>query len=134
MIIVKESSIEGTGIFAARDIKQGELIGEYTGDIITQDEADKRYEHEEKTYLFDIGDNQCIDAMYVNNPLKYVNHSCDPNCDDRQEGKRIFYYAKRNIVEGEELTVDYQLIVDEDEKDAFGCNCKSRDCRGTMRA
>jgi SET domain-containing protein len=128
---VADSRIAGKGVFAARDIPEGELIGEYTGEIITDEEADRRYENEEMTYLFDIGGGKCIDALRSGCILRYVNHSCDPNCDDRLEGCRVFYYAKRNIRKGEELTIDYELIADEDE--ACACSCGAANCRGTMK-
>ncbi len=133
-LIAKESRIDGTGCYAGKDFKKDDVIGEYTGEHINEEEADERYEDEEKTYLFDIGDGDYIDAMHEDNPIKYINHSCDPNCESEQDGKRILIRALRDITAGEELTYDYHLIVDEDDEDDHTCRCGSPHCRGTQRA
>jgi uncharacterized protein len=127
------SPIAGTGCFATALIKKGEVIGDYTGPIISSEEADKRYHNREMTYLFDLGDGRYIDGDTDTNPLKYINHSCDGNCESDQDGDRIFIYALRTIKPGEELTYDYNLQVEPDETDPFTCHCGSKKCRGTMK-
>lgn len=129
MLIVKESKIAGKGCFALEDIEQGTLIGEYTGPIITFEEADDIYGNSEETYLFSLEGDKCIDATHVEHDLKYINHCCDPNCEATEENERIFYHAKRRIAKGEELTVDYQLISENEDR----CLCGAATCRGTMR-
>lgn len=132
-LLAKNSKIHGMGCYAGRDFKKGEIVGEYTGEWITNDEADDRYEDVEETYLFEIDDETCIDAMNDPNPVKYINHSCDPNCESDQKGQRIFIIALRSIKEGEELCYDYNLQVDPEDEDPCACNCGSPQCRGDMK-
>jgi len=127
------SPIAGIGCFAARFFKKGETVGDYTGEIISEKEADKRYEENEMTYLFDLGKGRYIDGDTDPNPVKYINHSCDGNCESDQKGDRVWIYALRNIAKDEELTYDYNLVVHESDDDPYHCHCKARSCRGTMK-
>ena len=130
---VRISAIAGRGCFADREYAKDELIGEYEGEIITADEGDTRYEHadDDIIWLFDLGNGYCIDAMHTECPMKYVNHSCDPNCYAQVDGNKVFYYAAKLLKKGEELTVDYELIAEENE--ACQCSCNATNCRGTMK-
>lgn len=132
---LRTSTIAGTGCFATEDIPKGTIIGEYTGEIISDEEANNRYDESpmEETYLFSIEGEKCIDATNETHPVKYINHCCEPNCEaDEDETGRVFYTALEDIKAGEELTVDYQLIADDD--DHQPCHCKKLKCRGTMKA
>lgn len=131
MIVVRKSPIAGNGGFAERIIKKGECLGEYTGEIISDEEADERYGEAEMTYLFSCDNGFCIDATNDPNPLKYINHSCNPNCEAINDNGKIFYYALRDIAMDEEITVDYELIADKDED--CPCFCQSVNCRKTMK-
>jgi SET domain-containing protein len=132
-IYAARSPIAGMGCFAARDFKEGETIGDYTGEIIDQAEADKRYDGREMTYLFDIDNGRYIDGDTDDNPIKYINHSCEGNCESDQDGDHIWIYALRPIVKGEELAYDYNLIAHDDDADPYHCHCKAKSCRGTMK-
>ena len=77
---LRRSPIAGTGCYALEPIPEGTSIGEYTGEIITEEEADRRYDGREETYLFSIDGGRCIDATRADHNMKYVNHSCDPTC------------------------------------------------------
>jgi uncharacterized protein len=127
------SKIIDTGCYAAKDFKKGEIIGDYTGEIITEAEADKRYADAPKFYLFELGNKRYIDGATDDNPLKYINHSCEGNCESDQDGDRIFIYALRDIKKGEELTYDYNLQVDPTDTDPYECLCGAATCRGTMK-
>jgi SET domain-containing protein len=127
------SPIAGTGCFASRAFAEGETIGDYTGEIIDQAEADRRYEERPMTYLFEIGEGRYIDGDTDDNPVKYINHSCEGNCESDQEGDRVWIYALRDIAKGEELTYDYNLTVHDDDNDPYHCHCATRTCRGTMK-
>lgn len=133
-LLVKNSKIHGTGCYAGKDFRKGEIVGEYTGEWITNEEADDRYEDVEETYLFVIDDDTCIDAMNDPNPVKYINHCCEPNCESDQKGNRIFIIAIKDIKKGDELTYDYNLETDPEDDDPLTCNCKAGTCRGTMKA
>ena len=90
------------------------------------------------TFLFEIGDGtMCIDAAHGGSVAKWINHSCNPNCEAvEDEDERIFIEAVRAIRPGEELTYDYNFILEERhtpaQKKLFPCWCGARKCRGTM--
>ena len=139
---LRTSSIQGTGAFAKRNIKKGTRIIEYLGQRITWRTADKRYDDEKMgrhhTFLFTVDDKTVIDAAVKGNDARFINHSCDPNCEAITERKRIFIEAKRSIPAGTELLYDYQYErsddhTPEDEK-FYKCRCGSPKCRGTILA
>lgn len=121
------------GCYAGKDFKKGEIVGEYTGEIRPEDEAYDDHAEAEMEFLFDLGDGRVIDPTHDNNPVKHINHSCNPNCESEQDGDRIFIRALRDIVEGEELSYEYNLQVDEDDEDEYICLCGSPGCRGTRK-
>jgi uncharacterized protein len=141
--VIRSSKIQGKGAFATRRIRKGERIVEYRGERITPDEADERYpfdEHERHhTFLFTVDDDTVIDAGRKGNSAKYINHSCDPNCEAViEEDDRVFVYALKDIPKGGELLYDYHFILDEPHtpanKKLYPCYCGSRKCRGTILA
>jgi SET domain-containing protein len=139
---VRRSKIQGRGVFATREIRKGEEIVEYKGEHIDDAEADKRYPFEEDerhhTFLFQLDDGSIIDAGVHGNAAKYINHSCEPNCEAVEYDGRIFIEALRNIKKGEELVYDYHFILEEPHnaanKKLYPCNCGSKKCRGTILA
>ena len=131
-LYTKDSSISGTGCFAQRAFRKGDVVGEYTGERITEEEADRRYEEREDTFLFALESGMVIDADNETNPVKYINHGCDPNCEaEETDDGRILIRALRDIGEHEELCYDYNLQADED--DMLICHCGAKKCRGTMK-
>ena len=116
-IQVRRSGVHGKGVFALQDIAEGETIIEYVGEVITWDEAQDRHPHDPKdpnhTFYFHVDEDRVIDALYGGNSSRWINHSCDPNCEADEEGGRVFIKALRNIQAGEELNYDYGLIIDE---------------------
>ena len=139
-IVVRNSSIHGRGVFALRRIPKGTRIIEYKGKLITDKEADRRYsrvhEHSPHTMLFSLEGGWVIDATRRGNSARWINHSCAPNCDIEEEGRRIFIESRRDIHPGDELTYDYNLQIGEKHtraaKREHACFCGSRRCRGTM--
>jgi SET domain-containing protein len=135
---LRTSKIQGRGAFALRDIKKGERIIEYVGERISWKEADRRYPDEDMkrhhTFLFEVTSRTCIDAAYGGNDSRFINHSCDPNCEAIDDGGRIYIDAMRPIRKGEELTYDYAYPVnDPDEPPSlYPCRCGARTCRGTI--
>ena len=128
-LIVKKSKIHHRGVFASEDIPKGTFIIEYTGEKITEKEAERRPDPEEGvTYLFILNAHYYIDGT-KGNKSKYVNHSCDPNCKYIIKKGKILFYAKRFIKKGEELTIDYAFDKKEERE---LCNCGSPKCRGFM--
>jgi len=108
------SEIIGWGTFMLENVKKDELIGEYTGELITDDEAERRgriYDIEDKSYLFSATTETVIDANHRGNKLRFANHSSDPNCYVKYllvDGDyRVGIFAGRDIYAGEELLYDY---------------------------
>jgi uncharacterized protein len=137
---VRNSPIHGRGVFALTPISKGTRIVEYRGELITDDEADRRYahlhEHSPHTMLFSLENKLVIDATRRGNSGRWINHSCAPNCQVEEEGTKIFIDACRDIRPGEELTYDYNLQLGEPHtraaQRAHACFCGTRRCRGTM--
>ena len=139
---IRRSGIQGRGAFAVRPIRKGTRIIEYTGERISQDEGDRRYVDDEMsrhhTFLFDLDDGTVVDGAVGGSDARYINHSCDPNCETIIEGTRIFVDALRTIRPGEELVYDYKYErtsehTEEDEQ-LYMCRCGAENCRGTILA
>jgi uncharacterized protein len=114
LYIVRNSSIQGKGVFAKKRISKGTRIIEYRGERISSGEADERYESDEEgdrhhTFLFGIDERTVIDAAVNGNNARWINHSCDPNCEAVEEEGRIWIEAKKSISPGTELAYNYQL-------------------------
>jgi uncharacterized protein len=139
---IKASPIQGLGAFAVRPIPAGIRLIEYAGEQLTPSQADQRYPDDERerhhTYLFAIDDDVVIDAAVDGNDARFINHSCDPNCDAVIEGSRIWIETIRDVEVGEELAYDYAYVLDERHSPAakrrFPCHCGSPSCRGTILA
>lgn len=120
--LIKKSSA-GLGLFANRDYKKDEKIIEYTGEIISDEEAQKRG----GKYLFELNDKWTIDGKSRQNIARYINHSCKPNCyaELTDNEKQVFIKAKRAIKKGEELTYHYGSYYFKTEIEPIGCKCAS---------
>lgn len=139
---VRKSGIQGRGVFALRRIRSGQKIVEYTGERISNDEADHRYDDDKMarhhTFLFTLDDDACIDGDVPANDARLINHSCDPNCEAIIDEERIWIYALKNIQPGVELAYDYKYErtganIAELEK-FYVCRCGSEKCRGSIMA
>ena len=132
--------MHGKGVFALQDIAEGETLIEYVGEIISWDEAQDRHPHDPNdpnhTFYFHVNEDKVIDALHGGNSSRWINHSCDPNCEADEENERIFIKALRNIKAGEELNYDYGLIIDEPYTKKllaeYPCWCGAKNCRGTL--
>ena len=128
------------GGFARVDIPAGTRIAEYTGERISQAEADTRYDdvgaEDHRTYLFTVDQDTVVDGGVGGNGTRFINHSCAPNCRAIVEGGRIYVDALTDIPAGAELTYDYRLTLPgryRKEWDAlYACHCGAATCRGTM--
>jgi len=137
---VRKSAVHGLGAFALRRIRKGTRLIEYLGDRVSHEEADRRYEdrvcEESHTFLFIVDARTVIDAGVGGNDARFINHSCNPNCETTIERKRVFIEAARTIQPGEELSYDYQLGRSEDDPpnvdEIYACRCGHDNCRGTM--
>jgi hypothetical protein len=114
----------GRGVFAERWFTELEVIGEVHGEII----ADLDYE---SRYCMDLGDDRCLEPCA---PFRYMNHSCQPNCElhwfdiaqaNGAAQRRLYVVATERIAHGAELTIDYAWSA----AMAIPCRCGSEDCR-----
>uniref|UniRef100_A0A8D9AWF3 Histone-lysine N-methyltransferase trithorax n=1 Tax=Cacopsylla melanoneura TaxID=428564 RepID=A0A8D9AWF3_9HEMI len=134
-LTVFRSDIHGRGLFCLCDVDGGEMVIEYTGQVIRASVSDKREkEYMAKgigCYMFKIDDRFVIDATMTGNAARFINHSCDPNCYSKVVeilGKpHIIIFALRKINKGEELTYDYKFPIEDDNK--ISCHCLAMKCR-----
>lgn len=139
---IRQSAIQGRGGFAATRIPKGARIIEYTGERISQKEADRRYDDasmkRHHTFLFSLDSGKVIDAAVGGNDARFINHSCDPNCQAIETRGRIFIEALRDIAQGEELFYDYAYERTEDtteeDEQMYVCLCGAENCRGSILA
>jgi SET domain-containing protein len=139
---IRSSKIQGKGAFAIRNIRKGTRLIEYLGQRISWRTADKRYDDEKMgrhhTFLFTVDDRTVIDAAVNGNDARFLNHSCDGNCEAITDRKRIFIEARRSIKAGDELLYDYQYERTDDHTEAdekfYKCRCGSPKCRGSILA
>ncbi|KAI5675181.1 hypothetical protein M9H77_06131 [Catharanthus roseus] len=125
----------GTGIVADEDIRQGEFVIEYVGEVIDDQTCEERlwkmkHSGETNFYLCEINRDMVIDATYKGNKSRYINHSCSPNTEMQKwriDGEtRIGIFASRDIKKGEHLTYDYQFVQFGADQD---CHCGAVGCR-----
>ncbi len=141
-IQTRRSGVHGKGVFAVQDIAAGETLIEYVGEIISWQEAQDRHPHDPKdpnhTFYFHVDEDRVIDALHGGNSSRWINHSCDPNCEADEVDGRIFIKALRDIAAGEELNYDYGLVIEERYtpklKAEYPCWCGAARCRGTLLA
>lgn len=137
---IRRSPIQGLGAFATQYIANGTTLIEYTGQRLTPAESEARYPdvdgERHHTFLFAIDDTVVIDASVGGNEARFLNHSCDPNCDAVIEEERIWIEAIRDIAPGEELVYDYAYELEGRHTPAakrrYPCNCSAKRCRGTL--
>jgi len=106
-LLVAQSEVHGKGLFINSKVIEGSLITKILGEIIDADECVRRENEENNVYIFYKNDDEYIDVS-KNEVLKYINHSCDYNCDvDEDENGNLILYAVTDIPAGSELTIDY---------------------------
>lgn len=150
------------GVRSTVDIKKGQFVDRYIGEIITASESARRRKlssHKKDVYLFDLDKfhdpnsidprlrkpPHVVDGEFMSGPTRFINHSCDPNLriysrvgdhvDKHLHDLALF--AVRDVPRGSELTFDYTAGVVEDEVggDRAGmtrCFCGSENCRGWL--
>ena len=144
---VKRSPIHGNGVFAARNLPAGQRVIRYCGKVVTHDDADELYDGSVEsghTFLFTLNEAYIIDANQRGNDARWINHSCEPNCEaviveddngDRAKD-RIYIETTRAIRKGEELTYDYGINPECRQtarlKQIWACRCGHTQCTGTM--
>jgi SET domain-containing protein len=142
-IKVKKSSIQGFGVFAKKKIPKGTRIIEYLGFRTNSKDLKKDLKNglTIENYCIATSFGVIIDGNRNGNDARFVNHSCNPNCETYSFDEKLYIYADREILRGEELTFDYKLkSMNKNSKpsiielDKYKCNCGSENCRGIMIA
>lgn len=141
---VRQSTLHGNGVFAARDIPAGTRIIDYGGRRITSEQADAMHpvnpDDPFHTFFFSLSSGKIIDGGNRGTDARWINHSCAPNCETQENdaGTRVHIIALRDIPAGEELFYDYGLIMDgkitKKLQKEYQCLCGNPACRGTMLA
>jgi hypothetical protein len=136
---VFKTEMKGWGLMANKELPRYSFVMEYCGEVCTPEEFEirrGRYECDKRRhyYFMSLKTDEIIDATGKGNLSRFINHSCDPNCETQKwtvNGKlRVGFFALRNIAKGEELTFDYQF--QRFGESAQKCHCGSENCRGYL--
>jgi hypothetical protein len=128
----------GWGVKANVDMSVDQLVMEYVGEIVDEEESEKRMIQAEKSgsrhvYMMQLDHGCVVDASKCGNSSRFINHSCDPNCELQRwhvgNEIRIGIFTIKNVAKDEELTYDYQLSAVQ----SFICRCGTAKCRGTLK-
>jgi SET domain-containing protein len=137
-IVVRRSSIHGKGVFATTYIPAGTRLIEYKGERISDEDSEYLYTETTHTFLFMLENNEVIDGSRRGNNARWINHSCEPNCEASEEDGRVFIDALSNLEAGDEITIDYNLYLEARYtaalKRQYACGCGTEQCRGTLLA
>ena len=126
---VARSGIHRFGVFALEDIRKGQQVIEYTGKRLTVDLA-ARIRFPNDRYLAGLKPGWAIDGRVGGSGAQFINHACNPNLRWRRMGNHMFFFARRQIQTGEELTINYRYPIN---LRRIPCRCGSPNCRGTLR-
>ena len=126
---IHKSRINGRGCFATIPFKRGRKIAEYTGERISDLEAQKRARNRRVLRICDIDGRFSLDGARGGNGTHYINHSCQPNAYMRTLHGHVLFFALRDILPGEEITIDYEQTLHPNSK---RCSCGATNCRGTI--
>jgi uncharacterized protein len=126
---VRTSTIDGQGAFAGEPIPARRKIGEIRGEAISVKEARRRAKGVARIMLVELSERRAIDASQSADPLRFANHSCQPNAVLRIRQGRVEFYAMRDVRVGEELTVNYGETHHEGK---LRCRCGAPGCVGRL--
>jgi SET domain-containing protein len=142
LYVVRKSGIHHKGVFAKQDIQKGTCVIEYTGEKIIKAESDrraykaieahKRNNNNGRVYIFELNKRYDIDGSVTYNTARFINHSCNPNCETENVRGKIWITAILDIRKGEEISYDYCYDL-EDYQD-HPCVCGSKNCMGYIVA
>jgi SET domain-containing protein len=140
-VTVRQSSVHGRGVFALQAIPAGQRILEYRGEVTSWRRAAARYRRSGvpgHTFIFGLADGRVIDGSVGGNSARWLNHSCQPNCEAIEDDGRIFIETIRDLKPGDELCIAYGLTIDEAVTPElvadYVCRCGTKRCTGSMLA
>jgi len=130
---------KGWGLAAGEFIKRGTFVMQYFGEVFDTEtrlgaERLKKYKGSTCTYLMKTHKNYVIDPTTKGSVARFINHSCDPNCETQKWNVLgeicVGIFALRDIKEGEELSFDYRF-------DCYStpltrCYCGTANCKGYL--
>jgi len=132
---IRSSPIDRRGVFAETRIPPRRKVVEYTGEKITSHQSLLRLRRilfgkgPKRLYIARINRRYSIDGAVGGSGAEFINHCCDPNLFVRKRDGRIFFYSKKPIRKGQELTIDYHFGPT---TNPITCHCGSPKCRGTI--
>ena len=126
---VGRSPVHRYGVFALEEIPRGRLVIEYTGKRLTYDQAQK-IRPPRDAYVATVSDRWLVDARIGGSGAEFINHSCNPNLSWRRIRGHLFYFSRKKIRVGEELTGGYGYPI---KIRRVPCHCGARGCKGTLR-
>jgi SET domain-containing protein len=129
-------------VFALQAILAGQRILEYRGEVTSWRRASARYRRSGvpgHTFVFGLADGRVIDGSVGGNSARWLNHSCQPNCESIEDGRgRVFIETLKDVMPGDELYIAYGLTIDDaitPELIAdYVCRCGAKRCSGSMLA
>lgn len=124
---IKYSKIHGSGGFAKKDIKKGARLIEYIGRKVTKEEAET-ISDKGGVFLFEVNKKWDIDGNVPENIARFINHSCNPNCNFDIKNNHIWIKAKKDIKKGEELSYNYGFDFEDHKR--YPCRCGAHNCIG----
>ncbi|MET3171626.1 SET domain-containing protein [Paraburkholderia terricola] len=141
-VTVRKSSVHGRGVFALQAIPAGQRILEYRGEVTSWRQASARHQRSGMpghTFIFGLADGRVIDGSVGGNSARWLNHSCQPNCEAvEDERRRVFIETIRDLKLGDELFIAYGLTIDEVKSPEivanYACRCGARKCTGSLLA
>ncbi len=125
----RPSAIDGLGVFALEAVPARLKIGEIRGESISVDEARARATRSERIMIVELSERRAIDFSRSADPMRYTNHSCQPNARLCIRNGRVEFYALRQIQVGEEITVNYGETHHEGR---LLCRCGAPGCVGRL--
>lgn len=128
-VAVRRSPIDGFGVFALEPVPRWQKIGEVRGESITIAEARRRAATLERIMIVEISSRKAIDLAKSTDPMRFTNHSCQPNGELRIQEGRIEFYSLRAIEPEEEITVNYGETHHEGR---LTCQCGAPGCVGKL--
>lgn len=139
--VVKTSRVHGKGVFAKKTIPKGTRIFEYAGERVQKVNlaADLANGLTSLVYVMNLNETHAVDGERGGNDSRFINHSCDPNCEVLYFSGTPYIYAIQDIIEGDELNFDYKYgseadmeFTSDQKLEWFPCNCGATSCRGTL--